>query len=211
LAQPSFQALAPDLRALYCIRIANRFLDDIQAKHAADVLKDSWKPSDISQQWRERLLQRYAEIAADERSQFKVAALAYAEYCDAEPDHPHAFRAQAGVLYYRAGAFERAIDQFEALEAQALDDSQNALALFMKGLCYQESGLFEQAEELLVEVAERFPASDFAPQSLGLLSSIAVAQNDYEQAIGYVEEILTRYPDWKEAPRYAATADALRQ
>lgn len=97
-----FDALSLDVQAFYTLRIAERFMDDIQVKSALDILEHGWRNPNISKRWRERLLTRYATLLADECTRPKEAADAYAGYCRSYEDAPGAFRVRADSLNLRA-------------------------------------------------------------------------------------------------------------
>ncbi|MCP4642849.1 MAG: extracellular solute-binding protein [bacterium] len=101
LSMGSFDTLALDMQAFYALRIAERFMDDIQVQFAVDVLENRWRNPNTSKRWRERLFTRYAALLADECARPEQAADAYAGYCDWHRDAPSAFRTQADSLYSR--------------------------------------------------------------------------------------------------------------
>jgi TolA-binding protein len=199
LSLASFDSLAPDLRALYTLRISRRLLANIQAKSALDTLEVVWRDEGISTQWRERLLIEMTDILINDLNRAKDAAAAYVEYCETVAAHPAIYRLRAGMLYYRSEEFESAYREFTKLIQASKTDESQAMGQFMLALCHGALGRTDEESSLLEELSENYAETDLAPQALERLSSKAVARFDNASAQFYLEQIRLRYPGWKGA------------
>ncbi|MBN2310484.1 MAG: hypothetical protein JXR94_16035 [Candidatus Hydrogenedentes bacterium] len=204
--QASCQAIPPDLRAIYALSIANRFIEDMRPVVAAKFLLGTWEDPSVPQDLRERLLACHADILSKELGDHETAGRECAAYCDAEAAHGLEMRKRAGTHYYEAGAYEEAMQQFERLEAETAGGAYEAIALFMRGMSAAGAGRDEVAEALFAELGERCPGSDLAAESLGYLARLAVAKGNPARAQEYLDEIQLRYPDWDGARQYGDIA-----
>ncbi len=192
--QEAYPSVPPDVRAMFAVLLAARWLQDAQVKPAVDLLQAAWRDTTASTPWRERALQRMADVLVEERSDYRGAGQAFVEYCDgAEKPRPN-LRLRAATLFNRAGQYDRSLEQLDKLEPIADSDDLKAAAVFLRALDCMGKGDNIQAVGLLDAFPDKYPRSDLAPQALDIMARTAMAKADHAEAARCYQEIVDKYP-----------------
>lgn len=140
------------------------------------------------------------EIHKDHLRNSRVALDLFRRVRERYPNSVYRSRAlglEASMLI-RSGNYR---DAYVILHEQKVDrtDPYAPAVLFLRTVSESNLGLTEESRETVQTIIEDYPSAAVAPRALYSLALTFLARQEYSDAGTYLEEIVTRYPDSKEA------------
>lgn len=97
-------------------------------------------------------------------------------------------------VYTQLGWFESAVKTYESLREQFKGSQYQEKAEFGYIHALYQSGKFEAVIEASKNFIQSYPTSDKLPFTIYILANSLLEQNKYDEALGYYEQLRTKYP-----------------
>jgi cytochrome c-type biogenesis protein CcmH len=172
---------------------------------ATYVLYQEWGAMDQVEQF--LAMQQIGETDQARQSQMQDLTRQLRERLEASPDNPDGW-AMLGQSYMRLEQYGDAAQAFRRLANYAPDERARAVALGLaaQALFFQSQGAMTDTVTQAIEDARALNPDEV--NALGLLGIHAFSQQEYRDAIGYWERIVTVAPDH---PQLASIQDGIRE
>ena len=139
-----------------------------------------------------RYTQGYAYFAQNKYDEARNAFSAYIdEASDTDPTYPDALN-RIGDCYFNARQFQQAISYYSQVSGMQATGAD--YALFQRGYALGLQHKYADKIQVLTELVNRYPKSDYADDGIYETARAQLQQNDEEGAVGTYEKLLRTYP-----------------